>query len=202
MKHLAGRRLSNITPLIRGRIEDTGMQRKAVGGVSLNDGSISPDVARQYEEFYKLHPEARVEIGSPADYVGGDNALYTTTSMQENLLNRFYPSNLRAAYGSYIGADAPYAQWDFLPEDLQAMSQRFEKGRSNYVGGFVPRQTGFTNDWGHVPHDRFVPYEEYTQATHAVPSVQSLPSIGNVLQSYVDPNIRIDPFVQIGRAHV
>ena len=118
--------------------------------------------------------------------------------MQENLLNRFYPSNLRAAYGSYIGADAPYAQWDFLPEDLQAMSQRFEKGRSNYVGGFVPRQTGFTNDWGHVSHDRFVPYEEYTQATHAVPSVQSLPSIGNVLQSYVDPNIRIDPFVQGG----
>ena len=46
------------------------------------------------------------------------------------------------------------------------------------------------------PVDAGMSYAEFSGLRHSVPPVQSLPGLGNVLQSYTDQNYRIAPFVQ------
>ena len=151
------------------------------GGVDL-----APVDLRQMEaEFYAIHPEARVTPGENVLYSQHEreqmNALYGTPSPTENIFNTLFPTNLRAAVGTYLGADAPITQHDFLPEDLAAM-------RDNYLR----QQSAYSQH----PYDEHLPYAEYSRQFRDMRPVQNLPGVGNVLQSYTDQNYRIDPFTQ------
>lgn len=153
---------------------------KLRGGVDLNDDAA---LQRMADEFYAIHPEARVTPGENVLY-GQDereqmNALYGTPSPTENIFNTLFPTNLRAAVGTYLGGQEPLTQHDFLPEDLAAMREHYLGQQSSYAQHPV------------IPD---MSYAEYSGLRHSLPPVQGFPGIGNVLQSYTDQNYRIAPF--------
>lgn len=154
---------------------------KLRGGVY--EAPAGQDLFKMQEEFYALHPEARVTPGENVLYSQQEreqmNALYGTTSPTENLFNTLMPANLRAAFGTYIGADQPFTQHDFTPEDLAAMREHYLHQQAAYA-----RQPAIPD----------MSYTEYSGLRHSLPPVQSLPGLGNVLQSYTDQNYRIAPF--------
>lgn len=153
---------------------------KLRGGVDL-----APSYEQMAEDFYKLHPEARVTPGENVLYGQQDreqmNALYATPSHTENLFNTLMPANVRAAYGTYIGDQEPISQHYFSADDLAAMREHYLRQQSAYA---------------QHPIDPGMSYSEFSGLRHSMPPVQSLPEIGNVLQSYTDQNYRIAPFTQ------
>jgi hypothetical protein len=153
------------------------------GGVY--EAPAGQDLYKMQEEFYALHPEARVTPGENVLYGQQDreqmNALYGTPSPTENLFNTLMPANVRAAYGTYIGDQEPISQHYFSAEDLAAMRDHYLQQQAAYA---------------QHPIDPGMSYAELSQLRHSVPPVQSLPGIGNVLQSYADQNYRIAPFTQ------
>jgi hypothetical protein len=154
---------------------------KLRGGVNLAPSNA--DLQKMLDEFYAIHPEARVTPGENVLYSQPDreqmNALYGTPSHTENLFNALVPTNLRAAVGTYFGGDAPFTQHDFTPEDLAAIRQDYLRKQSAYA---------------QHPYDDRMPFTEYSRQFRDMRSVQSLPGLGNVLHSYTDQNYRIDPF--------
>lgn len=156
---------------------------KLRGGVDLAPAGV--DLQKMQDEFYKLHPESRVTPGEPVVYGQHEreqmNALYGTPSHTENLFNALVPVNMRAALGTYLGLENPLTQHDFMPEDLAAMRNYYLQEQTNYARN---------------PLDPHMSYAEYSQLRHSVPVMQSVPGIGNVLQSYTDQNYRIAPFTR------
>ena len=158
-------------------------QMQLRGGVDL--APAGQDLKRMEEEFYALHPDARVVPGSNVLYGQQEreemNALYGTPSPTENFFNTLVPANLRAAYGTYFGGHEPITQRDFSDADLAAMREHYLRQQSDYAQ--------------HVSAPG-MSYAEFSGLRHSVPPVQSLPGLGNVLQSYADQNYRIAPFTQ------
>jgi hypothetical protein len=154
---------------------------KLRGGVY--EAPAGQDLFKLQEEFYALHPESRVTPGENVLYGQQEreqmNALYGTPSQTENLFNTLMPANLRAAFGTYIGGDQPYTQHDFTPEDLAAMREHYLREQAAYA---------------QHPAIPDMPFTEYSGLRHSLPPVQSLPGLGNVLQSYTDQNYRLAPF--------
>lgn len=150
------------------------------GGVDLMDDAAAQRMA---DDFYATHPWSKVTPGENVLYGQQEreqmNALYGTPSHTENLFNALVPTNLRAAFGTYFGGDTPLTQHDFMPEDLAAMREHYLQQQSAYAQYPV------------VPD---MSYAEYSGLRHSLPPVQSVPGLGNVLQSYTDQNYRIAPF--------
>jgi len=143
------------------------------------------DFRKMEQEFYALHPEARVTPGENVLYSQQDreemNALYGTPSPAENFFHTLMPANVRAAYGTYIGDQEPITQRYFSDADLAAMREIYLREQAAYA---------------QHPIDPNMSYAELSGLRHRMPPVQSLPGIGNVLQSYSDQNYRIAPFTQ------
>lgn len=156
---------------------------KLRGGIDVAPNNA--DLEKMLNDFYALHPEARVTPGENVLYGQQEreqmNALYGTPSHTENLFNALVPTNVRAAFGTYFGSDAPITQHDFMPEDLAAMREHYLRQQSAYA---------------QAPANPDMSYAELSGLRHSLPPVQSLPGLGNVLQSYTDQNYRIDPFVK------
>jgi hypothetical protein len=156
---------------------------KLRGGVY--EAPAGQDLYKMQEEFYALHPEARVTPGENVLYGQQEreqmNALYGTPSPTENFFNTLMPANLRAAVGTYIGDQEPIGQRYFSAEDLAAMRDHYLREQAAYA---------------QHPVNANMSYAELSGLRHSMPPVQSLPGLGNVLQSYTDQNYRIAPFVQ------
>ena len=155
------------------------------GRVTVGPPAPMPSFASQEADFYKVHPEARVTPGNNPLYSQQDreemNALYGTPSPAENFFHTLMPANLRAAVGTYIGDQEPITQHYFSDADLAAMREHYLRRQADYA---------------QHPYDVNMPYPEYSRQFHDMRSVQSLPDLGNVLQSYADQDYRIAPFTQ------
>lgn len=156
---------------------------KLRGGVY--EAPAGQDLYKMQEDFYKVHPEARVTPGENVLYSQHEreqmNALYGTPSPTENFFNTLMPANLRAVFGTYFGGQEPITQRDFSDADLAAMRNYYLQQQADYAQ--------------HVAAPG-MSYAELSQMRHRVPAVQSLPGLGNVLHSYTDQNYRIAPFTQ------
>lgn len=154
---------------------------KLRGGVY--EAPAGQDLFKLQEEFYALHPEARVTPGENVLYGQQEreqmNALYGTPTPTENFFNTIMPANLRAAVGTYVGDQEPIQQRYFSAEDLAAMREHYLREQAAYAQHPAIPDMSFT---------------EYSGLRHSLPPVQSLPGLGNVLQSYTDQNYRLAPF--------
>jgi len=154
------------------------------------------EINKMYEEFYKLHPEANPATAKEYVYSPEEaNVLYESymaRDPRENILAyAFTPS----AMARLLPAESTMTQRHFRYSDLDRMRDIYEHQRKAYYAGMAPQEQSFVRNAPQVPVDRFLPYEEYTQASF-VPPVQSPATPLTRARAMFDQEYRIAPFVE------